>query len=176
MSADKRVLFNDIYTKNKGKIFKLCLGYAGDRDVANDLMQDTFVKVWNHLDTFRNDAAVSTWIYRIAVNTCLGYLRTAKNKPSEALNDYIIETKQEEQIDTDVKVQILYKSISKLEENDRLIITMVLDDLEYSEIAAISGISEGNLRVRIHRIKIRLTEIYKRTEQEMETAFMSNKN
>lgn len=176
MTADKRALFEEIYERNKGRIYKLCLGYAGDHDVAKDLMQDTFVKVWNHLDKFRNDAAVSTWIYRIAVNTCLGYLRTAKNKPSEALNDYIIETKQEEKIDTDIKVQLLYKSISKLEENDRLIITMVLDDVAYGDIASISGITEGNLRVRIHRIKLKLTEIYKRTEQEMETAFLKNNN
>lgn len=157
---DKDVLFKSIFDKNSKKIFHLCYGYTGDADIANDLLQETFLKVWQNLDKFRNKSLISTWIYRIAVNTCLTYLRTEKRQAKDELTENIIETHGEETSEKNEQIALLYKSISKLEENDRLIITMVLDEMPYPEIAAVSGISEGNLRVRIHRIKQKLTELY----------------
>lgn len=157
---EKDKLFKSIFDKNSKKIFHLCYGYTGDADVANDLLQETFLKVWQNLDKFRNKSLISTWIYRIAVNTCLTYLRTEKRQAKDELTDNIIETHSEEFSEKNEQVALLYKSISKLEENDRLIITMVLDEMPYPEIAEVSGISEGNLRVRIHRIKQKLTELY----------------
>ena len=158
--AQKDQLFKQIFDSNSKKIFHLCYGYTGDADAANDLLQETFLKVWQNLDKFKNKSLISTWIYRIAVNTCLTYLRSEKRQAKDELTDNIIETRAEEYSEKNEQVAMLYKSISKLEENDRLIITMVLDELPYAEIADISGISEGNLRVKIHRIKQRLTEIY----------------
>ena len=69
---------------------------------------------------------------------------------------------------------MLYKSISLLEESERILISMVLDDVPYPEIAAIAGISEGNLRVKIHRIKNTLSEIYKKVETTYESTFIKN--
>lgn len=174
MQGDKRKLFDEMYNANKKRIYKLCLGYTGDEEVAQDLMQDVFVKAWNNLDKFRQEAMLSTWLYRIAVNTCLAHLRTQKNKPSEELNDFIIETHQEEKSDKDVKIKMLYKSISMLEESERILISMVLDDMPYPEIASIAGISEGNLRVKIHRIKISLAALYKKVEANYESTFIKN--
>ncbi len=156
----KQSEFQNIYNKHKGKIYKLCLGYAGDSDVANDLLQDTFIKVWENLEKFRNESAISTWIYRIAVNTCLSYLRLEKNKVKDELNDHILETRSEEVSEKEQQIALLHKCIAKLDEQERMIITMVLEETEYNEIAEVFGISEGNLRVKIHRIKARLTEIY----------------
>lgn len=156
----KDALFKEIFDKNSKKIFHLCYGYTGDKDSANDLLQETFLKVWQNLDKFRNKSLISTWIYRIAVNTCLTHLRSEKRQAKDELTENIIENKIEEYSEKNEQIALLYKSISKLEENDRLIITMVLDELPYQEIAEISGISEGNLRVKIHRIKQKLTEIY----------------
>lgn len=157
---EKDLLFKSIFDKNSKKIFHLCYGYTGDADIANDLLQETFLKVWQNLDKFRNKSLISTWIYRIAVNTCLTYLRTEKRQAKDELTDNIIETHSEEFSEKNEQIALLYTSISKLEENDRLIITMVLDEMPYPEIAEVSGISEGNLRVRIHRIKQKLTELY----------------
>jgi RNA polymerase sigma-70 factor (ECF subfamily) len=154
--------FELIYNRHRSKIYKLCLSYAGDRDAAQDLLQDTFIKVWQHIAQFRNESAISTWIYRIAVNTCLSYLRSEKIKVKDELNDYLLETRTEEVSDKEHEVALLHKCIGKLDEQDRMIITMVLDEVEYNEIAAVFDISEGNLRVKIHRIKLRLTEIYNR--------------
>lgn len=163
--ASKDALFKEIFDKNSGKVFRLCYGYTGDNDSANDLMQETFVKVWQNLDKFRNQSLISTWIYRIAVNTCLSYLRVEKRQAKDELTDNIIENKQEEISDKNEQVSLLYKCISQLEENERILITMVLDEIPYHEIAQVSGISEGNLRVKIHRIKQKLTELYNRHER-----------
>lgn len=161
----KEALFKDIFDKNNRKVYHLCYGYTGDSEAANDLMQETFIKVWQNLDRFRNQSQISTWIYRIAVNTCLSFLRVEKRKATDEINDRIIETKAEEVSDKQEQVNQLYKCIAQLEENERIIITMVLDEIPYQEIAEISGISEGNLRVKIHRIKSKLTEIYNRHER-----------
>ncbi|WP_291401739.1 RNA polymerase sigma factor [Daejeonella sp.] len=161
----KESLFKEIFEANSKKIYHLCYGYTGDDESANDLMQETFMKVWQNLDKFRNQALISTWIYRIAVNTCLSYLRVEKRHPKDELTDNIIETKGEEISEKNEQISSLYKCIAQLEENERIIITMVLDELPYAEIAAISGISEGNLRVKIHRIKQKLTEIYNKYER-----------
>jgi RNA polymerase sigma factor (sigma-70 family) len=158
--SPKDKLFKQIFDSNSKKIFHLCYGYTGDADIANDLLQETFLKVWQNLDKFRNKSLISTWIYRIAVNTCLTHLRSEKRQAKDELTENIIETKAEEFSEKNEQVALLYKCISKIEQNDRLIITMVLDELPYGEIADISGISEGNLRVKIHRIKQKLTELY----------------
>lgn len=128
-------------------------------------MQETFMKVWQNLDKFRNQALISTWIYRIAVNTCLSYLRVQKRQAKDELTDNIIENKPEETSEKNNQIAQLYKCIAQLEENERIIITMVLDEVPYPEIAEVSGISEGNLRVKIHRIKSKLTELYNQYER-----------
>jgi len=163
--AQKEALFKEIFEKNNKRVYHLCYGYTGDSDAADDLMQETFIKVWQNLDKFRNQSQISTWIYRIAVNTCLSHLRIEKRKATDEINDKIIETKAEETSNKQEQVDQLYKCIAQLEENERIIITMVLDEIPYQEIAEISGISEGNLRVKIHRIKNKLTEIYNRHER-----------
>lgn len=151
--------FTELYNQYATGIKKLCLGYTGDEALAKDLLQESFISVWNNMKDFRAESKWSTWIYRIAVNTCLGYLR--KKKPVTIdidHSDFIPPADHENSIEQDV--QLLYKSISRLAETDRFIISLVLEDKPYDEIAAISGITENNLRVKIFRIKKQLTEIY----------------
>ena len=151
--------FTNLYNEYSEGIKKLCLGYTGDAVLAQDLLQETFIAVWNNMQQLRADAKWSTWIYRIAVNTCLTHLRkkTATlvdiENTSLAMLPDEINTKEQE-------VQLLYKCISQLQETERVIITLVLEDKPYDEIAAITGITETNLRVKIYRIKKHLTQIY----------------
>jgi RNA polymerase sigma factor (sigma-70 family) len=151
--------FTKLYNEYGEGIKKLCLGYTGDAVLAQDLLQETFIAVWNNMQKFRGDAKWSTWIYRIAVNTCLTHLRKKKDTLVDMENTAFamlpddVNTKEQE-------VQLLYKCISRLQETDRLIITLVLEDKPYEEIASITGITETNLRVKIHRIKKQLTQIY----------------
>lgn len=160
----KETLFKEVFEENSSKIYHLCLGYTGNVDVAHDLMQETFIKVWQNLDSFRNQSLISTWIYRIGVNTCLSHLRVEKRRKNDPISQEHLENIAEIPSKKDEEIDQLYKSISYLEENERMIITMVLDEVPYPEIAQVFAISEGNLRVRIHRIKLKLTKIYNQHE------------
>lgn len=150
--------FEEIYTHYSPKVYRLCMGYVNNHDQAKDLVQDTFVNVWKYLPGFRNESGIGTWVFRIATNICLGHLKKDKRQIKTDLPPDLAETPAE---NTDDRVAFLYKSIATLEENERLIISLVLEDLPQKQIAEIIGISEGNIRVRIHRIKEKLSSIMK---------------
>ena len=156
--------FKQIYADYSQKVHRLCLGYTGDSMQADDLMQEVFIKVWENLPKFRGESQVSTWLYRIAVNTCLLYLRDAKKHTKVDIEKTTLKI-SEDNNDKEVQVQLLYKCISELNETDRLIITLMLEEVPYGEIAEATSISEGNLRVKIHRIKQQLSEIYSKYER-----------
>lgn len=151
--------FNKIYNSHYTKVFRLCKGYfCGDLALASDAAQEIFIKVWEKLDTFRNESSVSTWIYRITVNTCLLYLRKSSSKKEirTAIQPQVIsETDSNEK---EEQLQQMYQCIQKLEETNKMIILMTLDGVVYQEIAEVIGITEEALRVRIHRIKKSLTQ------------------
>ncbi|MFH6935008.1 RNA polymerase sigma factor [Flavobacterium sp. YO12] len=151
--------FNDIYNKHYNKVFRLCKGYfCGDISLASDAAQEIFIKVWEKLDTFRNESSISTWIYRITVNTCLLYLRKSSSKKeirTDILPQIVTENYSNEK---DEQLQQMYQCIQKLEETNKMIILMTLDGIEYPEISEVIGITEETLRVRIHRIKKSLTQ------------------
>ncbi|MCW3102260.1 MAG: polymerase sigma factor, sigma-70 family [Bacteroidetes bacterium] len=147
--------FEEIYNTYSPKVFRLCLGYVNDRDWAKDLTQETFIQVWQHLAKFRNESSVGTWIFRIASNICLRQIDRSSRMPKAEV-PFQVEDKNDDT--KNEQVELLYKCIGMLEETDRLIISLVLEDLPQKEIAGITGISEGNLRVKIHRIKQTLTQ------------------
>lgn len=151
--------FDQLYKEFSTRIYKLCLSYSGDRLFADDLHQETWIAVWNSLPKFRNESKIATWIYRIAINTCLVGLKKQRNK---ADNSDVILSKlvQEDSYDNSKEISRLYECISQLKESERIIITLVLEQKTYEEIAEITGMTENNLRVKIHRIKKELQKIY----------------
>ena len=156
------MVFEEIYNTYNQKIYRLCMSYSNDRDLAKDLTQETFIQVWTNLSKFRNESSIGTWIFRIASNICLRQIeRSKKNITSEL--PFQIEEKQEES--NDAQIAFLYKCISELPETDRLIISLVLEEQPQKEIADILGISEGNIRVKIHRIKQLLTKKFNENEK-----------
>lgn len=155
--------FEEIYHSYWQKIYRVCRGYVNDDDWAKDIAQDTFVTVWQQLSSFRNESAVSTWIYRIAVNNCLRQIEKQKRLTKDHFPHEIAET---EPVSSEGKIAFLYACISELKEIDRIIISLELEDIRQSEIASIVGISEANVRVKIHRIKEKLTEKFKRYDRD----------
>lgn len=154
--------FEDVYHAYSHKIFRLCKSYTNDDEWAKDLMQDTFVQVYLNIRKFRNESSVGTWVYRIASNLCMRQLERASKVKNIA--PYLPEPKVEAHDNEADRHEQLYACIAQLEKADRLIITMVLDGLPYKDIADVLGISEGNLRVKIHRIKRSLTEKFREYE------------
>jgi RNA polymerase sigma-70 factor (ECF subfamily) len=151
--------FDSIYQLHYSKVYRLCKGYFnGDNDIASDATQEVFIKVWENLPKFRNDSNISTWIFRIASNTCLMYLRKASYKKTVHTNKFSEVTIETDLHETEEKLSKMYNCINQLEPSNKLIIMLVLEDLDYDKIAEIIGITEENLRVRIHRIKTKLTK------------------
>jgi RNA polymerase sigma-70 factor (ECF subfamily) len=140
-------------------VYRLCKGYFnGDHDVASDATQEIFIKVWENLPKFRNESNISTWIFRISSNTCLLYLRKQSYKKEVHTNQFAERTNEDYAQETDEQLLQVYDCIQKLEPTGKLIIMMVLESVAYDKIAEIIGISDKTLRVRIHRIKIKLTK------------------
>ncbi len=156
----KHPAFTEIYATHAPQVLRMCLAYTDNEAEAQDFMQETFINVWKNIDSFRGDAKISTWIYRIAVNTCLSHIRATKHKAPVELKETFDRADDLSTVDREQHLQQLHRAIQKLPEADRLIISMVLEEIPYEEIADAVNISEGNLRVKIHRIKQQLTKIF----------------
>ena len=156
----KEETYKKIYEDNYPKVMRLCLGYTGgDEPLSKDLAQETFLKIWQHLDSFRNESAIETWIYRITVNTCLAALRKEKKKSGSIK----IENLQlsDETANSAIKERMLsqlYSCINKLTVSNKAIILLELEGLPQQEIATIMGLKHEAIRTRIHRIKNQLTK------------------
>lgn len=154
--------FEEIYKTYWQKVFRLCMGYVNDHDWAKDIAQETFITVWQQLTKFRNESSIGTWVFRIASNHCLRQIEKQNKMPK---SDLPVEIEDVLQPNVESKMELLYKYISGLPETDRIIISLELEDVKQTEIANIMGISEANVRVRIHRIKEKLTQKFNKYEQ-----------
>lgn len=155
-------VFEDIYASYWQKIFRLCMGYVNDHDLAQDLTQETFISVWEQLPKFRNESSIGTWIFRIASNNCLRQIEKQGRYPKA---DMPLNITEEKQHNIEPQIQFLYKCISELPEIDRIVISLELEDIKQEEIASIMGLSEANIRVKIHRIKEKLTQKFSSYER-----------
>ncbi|NHF59127.1 sigma-70 family RNA polymerase sigma factor [Flavobacteriaceae bacterium TP-CH-4] len=154
-----RATFETIYSDNYGRVLRLCLGYVkGDTELAKDLTQEVFVKVWENLNSFRNESAIATWIYRITVNTCLLQLRNKRYLTGTEALEKKTATEEETPFSNENRLAQMYACINKLNEESKGIILLELEGLPQKEIAAIMGLSHQAVRVRIHRIKNSLTK------------------
>jgi RNA polymerase sigma-70 factor (ECF subfamily) len=154
--------FEEIYDAYYIKIFRVCMGYVNDHEWAQDITQETFITVWSKLTQFRNQSAIGTWIFRIASNNCLRQIERQKRMPKAEM-PFQLEDKLQPDIEGQVK--LLYKYIVELPETDRIIISLELEDVNQAEIASIVGLAESNVRVKIHRIKEKLYQKFKKDEQ-----------
>ena len=133
----------------------------GNSQSAEDLCQEIFVKIFQKYESFEQKSSVGTWIYRIAVNTCLNQLRKEKKNSTQPISEKEIEkTETTTHTTKEDNLQLLQFCIQKLNEIDRILITLVLEDIPYTQISETLGISEANVRVKVHRIKKELKKLF----------------
>lgn len=155
----KEEKFEDIYSTNYSKVFRLCQGYTnGDEPLSKDLVQEIFIKVWQNIESFRNESNISTWIYKITVNTCLLEFRKKKAVPIAAHLAHLEQTEDSATNEVEIKLRRLHICINKLNNENKSIILLELEGLPQKDIAKIIGLSHEAIRVRIHRIKKELTK------------------
>lgn|SRR5690606_4439096 len=150
--------FDQIYTTYWQRIFRVCMGYVNNHSLAQDLTQETFITVWKQLPKFRGESNIGTWIFRIASNTCLRHMEVERRMQKTSLT---FDVKDEKTSSIEPQIQFLYQCISELKEIDRIVISLELEEVNQAEIAKIVGLSEVNIRVKIHRIKEKLMQKFK---------------
>lgn len=152
--------FEQLVRENTAILNKICRVYTNSEEDFDDYYQEVTIQLWSSFQNFRGDSQVSTWVYRVAINTCLGLLRKEKRRiPTDELHDRHEISESNEQAILDEQLQKLYRAIKKLKEVDRAIILLHLEDKSYKEVAEIMGISLSNVGVKISRIKTQLKQL-----------------
>lgn len=147
--------FAELVNRYKDVIFKVCYVYAS-REELEDYYQEVLIQLWRSLPKFRNESKMSTWIYRISLNTCISYVRKNKkvNKVSLIDLDFI-----DNDIEKKYYIDELYLLINRLNKFEKAIILLWLEERDYEEIASIVGISKNNVAVKLNRIKEKLRKM-----------------
>lgn len=152
--------FEKIIQENAGILHKLCQVYTHNSDEYEELFQQMLIQTWRSLENFKGNSKVSTWIYKVCINTALSFrakFHRSKMKFEPIEGKVIIQpekdTKQE-----DENLQKLYSAIRKLKPIDKAIVTLYLDENSYEEIAEILGISKTNVATRLMRLKKKIIQ------------------
>lgn len=155
----KKIAFEKLYRDHYNKVNRLCLGYVvGNEDLAQDLLQEVFIKVWENWDSFKGNSQRSTWLYRITVNTCLQQLRSDNKYKVTSLKIIKKEVTEMQLVQTEEMYMQLYACMNKLNKENQTILLLELEGLPQLEIATIIGIKHNALRTRLNRIKSQLTK------------------
>jgi len=146
--------FISLLEANLGIILKISKAYTDTLQDKEDLVNDIAYEMWKAFPNFKGKSKVSTWIYRVALNTAMNYRKNTRKKKDflqDALRFYSGESSGE--IDPDPQIELLYETIAELNEFSKAIILLYLDGHKHDEIAEITGISRTNVGTRISRIK-----------------------
>jgi len=170
---DKEQQYATIVAENKDRIYRMCCCYVRDQDARKDAYQQVLIHIWQNLDSFEGRSLITTWIYRITVNTCLTLLKSERRRlekfPRTA--DFsgdpsggVIEPRQVDEIadEQEEDLRLLYACINELPPLDKTLVSLYLEDSSTEDMAKVLGISAANVRVKLHRIKGRLREAMER--------------
>lgn len=159
-------IFTEWLDGHKGLIFKIIRAYGDTAEDQEDLFQEIVLQVWRSIPAFRHESAPVTWIYRIALNTAISWIR--KEKKHRRLSGDMESSPEiltPADIPDDGRLKWLYTVIHQLDEIDRSLILLQLDGFSYREMASILGISESNVGVKINRIKQQLIAQSKKIDE-----------
>lgn len=166
--VDKENTFKEIISASSNSIYRICYSFLDNTEDINDLRQEIFYEIWKSMDRFKGESLWNTYIYRIAVNTAIRYKTTIKKRKTveKSINQSVMKM-PEDQTKEQMKEQLnlLYQSIKKLPDKDRILISLVLEDLSYKEIAEVLNINIGNVGVRIGRVKKKIRELMENADR-----------
>lgn len=153
--------FLHIIQKNQGIIYKVCNIYCDSVDDRNDLFQEIVVQLWRSYPSFRKESKVSTWMYRVALNTAITSFKKSKRRPDQNSLTYENFQVEDENYDTETEenIKLLHKAVAQLTGIEKSIILLFLENKKYEEIAEITGITQNYVRVKMNRIKKKLKKL-----------------
>ncbi len=147
-------------------LFKICRIYQDDAADSDDLLQEITLQLWLVFDTYRGESKISSWMYRVALNTAIVFFKKQKRRPdSEQLPENFDRPQETSPAnEKEEQLALFYKAVQQLDKIEKALIFLYMENRSYAEIASDLGISEGNLRVRLNRVKNKLKEIIKNYE------------
>ncbi|HEY4967580.1 MAG TPA: sigma-70 family RNA polymerase sigma factor [Puia sp.] len=150
--------FVDIIKQHEALIYKITRVYADTREDEQDLYQEIVYQLWKSFPSFRKESKVSTWMYRVALNTSIAYLNREKRKGNLLpIHETLFNKPDERDAVQEERIEILYAHIKKLNTLEKGIILLWLEGKNYEEIAAITGFSSTNVGTRLGRIREKLS-------------------
>ena len=151
---DDQKQFSVMVRQNKNTIFTVCYMFSKDQEEVNDLFQEVLIRLWQGFDNYKGNSKERTWIYRVALNTCISFDRKKRrhNKKQVYMGDDLFGCNEHDSQQTEV----LHKRITRLRPLDRAIVLLWLKDISYEEIGSIIGITAKNVSVRLYRIREQL--------------------
>ncbi len=155
MNNQQEELFAQLVRKHKSTIYTVCYMFSHDEEEVNDLFQETLINMWKGIDSFREESKISTWIYRVALNTCLLQERKKKKEVKKVPLSMTVNFFEDSDANS-IQVRQLHQRIGRLGLVDRAIVMMWLEGMNYEEIGAVMGISAQNVGVKLFRIKEQL--------------------
>ena len=161
MQKELEAKFLTDFEQNQNIVHKVCRLYTTNQNAHNDLFQEITIQLWKNYSKFRGDAKFSTWMYRVALNTAISlYRKSTRTVKTQDITDYAFKIKSEDYDDTEeLQLKALYNAIRKLNDIDKALIFLYLEDKPYKEISETLGISEVNARVKMNRAKDKLKKV-----------------
>lgn len=150
--------FVDLLEEYQNILHKICKLYAEDLEAHKDLFQEMVIQLWHSYPKFKGESKFSTWAYRVSLNTAISLYRTKKRRISTVELDHTLQNIRYEEYNDEQEEQLsfLYNAVRKLNDIEKALVYMYLEDKDYAEIADTLGISEVNARVKMNRIKTKL--------------------
>src|ERR1035437_1107277 len=170
--AGKINTFSSIVDRHKDKAFNLAFRICGNREEAEEIAQDSFLKAYRSHNTFKMKSTFATWLYRIVYNTSISYVRTKKKGvlsledfPAHA-TDFIGNNITEEESDNEYRSTLVNFALQKINEDERALISLFYyEDMSVEEIADVTGISKSNIKVKLFRARQKMLEIIEKVEK-----------
>ena len=154
----KQTEFLALIDQHQGTLHKVCRLYRDTREDQEDLFQEIIYQLWRALPSFAGTAKFTTWMYRIALNTAMAAYR--KNKPRLVLGDSLPERADEDwDAERQHREEKMFAALKQLNDPEKALIALYLDDLSYREIAELTGLTENNVGVKLNRIKTKVKKI-----------------
>lgn len=158
-----KAAFAVLVDRHKDLVFTLAMNITRNREDAEEVAQDAFVKAFRKLSSFRHESGFQTWLYRIAYNEAISRIRKNRIRPLDLDEEFIPDIPEEEVeeeiagMDEREQKQVIRKILDRLPDTDRVIVTLFyLESRPVAEIALIIGLGESNVKVRLHRIRKRI--------------------
>jgi len=157
---DKEKFFKALLKENSERLYRISCYYAKNYHDQEDLYQEIIINIWKSLSKFRGDSSINTWVYRIAINTSIDFVRKESRK-KEIQEGFRTEmgsimrsgVTKNTLLRMEKTLYEIHSLLNQLSVIDKVIMTLILEDLPGREIASIVGITESNVRIKVHRIK-----------------------